>query len=109
MSFCLSWHPWLQNSANGGDNLAGVGGDSYYGKAGGEPNLRTKMSFLGRLLSASCACAPIGSMQWEQAQHLALEASCMQLSCWLISFCIALPVSCPLPAAQMPGTCRRHR
>ena len=66
MSFCLSWHPWLQNSANGGDNLAGVGGDSYYGKAGGEPAYK-----LGVLLvSGNCnlpfsGSAPIACCQWK--------------------------------------------
>ena len=51
---CLSWQPWLQNSANGGDNLAGVGGDSNYGRAGGEPALRATVS-------GDCCLPVIGS------------------------------------------------
>ena len=113
VSICLSWHPRLQNSANGGDNLAGVGGDAYYGKAGGEPEnpivLSQKTDVCQLCLCSHCILLHRAPCQWEQAQHLATETSCMQLSCWLITFCIALPVSCPLSAAQMPGTCRRHR
>ena len=83
VTFCLSRHPWLQNSANGGDNLAGVGGDSYYGKAGGEPYLQTKVCCLRLLLSAShwLCWGPSEYCQFKQTQHPCLEASGMQLGC----------------------------
>ena len=87
----LSWHPWLQNSANGGTNLAGVGGSSYYGgEGGGKPahSLGCHLPVSGSALAVYCL--------WEQAQHFATEASFMQLPKLLST---GLPVSCTRSAA----------
>ena len=57
MSFYLSWHPWLQNSANGGVNEAGVGGSSFYGgKAGGEPAHRPGVLLVSKHKLAASPC-----------------------------------------------------
>ena len=66
---CLSWHPWLQDSANGGENLAGVGGSSYYGGEGGGESAHT----LGCCLPVAGSALAVYCL-WEQAQHFACRS-----------------------------------
>ena len=107
VSFAYPGNPWLQDSANGGINAAGVGGSSLGGSAGGAP--AHKLNLLP--VSGNChlpfsGSAPIACCQWKQAQHLCLR-SVLHASGLLAhqssALCFCLPL-CQLLLMPADGT-----